>query len=484
MRKTLLSTVASLAIILPIHAHAAEIDQAGADQIREKLTYYLPKDIADTGFIKVTPAANRYELSVDLMPLLKDVKPEVFTINGLRPFIHYLTPQDDGMWKVEVNDRFDVNGSFTAEGKKQDFTYKIERMVFDGLFDPSITYFTTGTYSLDQIGFTATGGDADVALTADQMAADMKGDKVAEGIIDLSSTMSMTNIKETITEKTGNVVDLSAESMSGTIEFKRLGVNAFRDLLVFGLDLVKSEVKQLDQAQADKLKTLIRANMPLTDKFDEQLKFNGVKVAAQGMDVSLESLTYGLGFTGLKKDASARFNMGLTKPVIPAGLLPPGTEGALPDAANFAVAVTNLDLEGVVNYMLDNADFTKPQPLTPAQSEELGRIVLPDGKVNIEFSDVYAKSAVYDVSLAGRMTVDPNNSSKPIMDVTIIARDLDKTVKYLQDNAQAVPQFGQASFMVLMMKGFGKVEADGSTVWNVKLDEAGKVMINGQEMKI
>ena len=38
MRRTLLSTVASLAIILPIHAHAAQIDQAGADQINEKLT--------------------------------------------------------------------------------------------------------------------------------------------------------------------------------------------------------------------------------------------------------------------------------------------------------------------------------------------------------------------------------------------------------------------------------------------------------------
>jgi hypothetical protein len=123
MRKTLLSTVASLAIILPIHAHAAQIDQAGADQIKEKLTYYLPKDIADSGFLKVTPGANRYELSVDLQPFLKDIKPEMFTINGLKPFVHYLTPQDDGMWKVEVNDHFDVNGSFTAEGKKQDFTY-------------------------------------------------------------------------------------------------------------------------------------------------------------------------------------------------------------------------------------------------------------------------------------------------------------------------------------------------------------------------
>lgn len=484
MRKLLLSTVASLAIVIPIHAHAAQVDQAGADQIRDKLTYYLPKDIADTGFLKVTPGANRYELSIDVQPFLKDIKPEVFTINGLRPFIHYLTPQDDGMWKVEVNDHFDVSGSFAPEGKKQDFTYKIESMVFDGLFDPSISYFTTGKYTMGKLALTTKGAEGNVSMTVDQMSADMKGDKVAEGVVDLSSTMAMTNLKETISETSGNLVDISAGSMSGTVEFKRLGVNALRDLLVFGLDLIKADVKQLDAMQAAKLKDLLRANMPLTDKFDEQLKFDDVKVSAQGMDLSLESFTYGLGFTGLKKDAAARFNMGLTKPVIPAGLLPPGTEGAVPDTANFAVAITNLDLEGVVTYMIDNADFTKPEPLTPAQSDELGKIVLPGGKMNIEFSDVYAKSAVYDLSLAGKMMVDPNDSDKPVVDVTITARDLDKTVKYLQDNAQKVPEFGQASFMVLMMKGFGKVEADGSTVWNVKLDETGKVMINGQEMKI
>lgn len=484
MRKTLLSTVASLAIILPIHAHAAQIDQAGADQIKEKLTYYLPKDIVDSGFLKVTPGANRYELSVDLQPFLKDIKPEMFTINGLKPFIHYLTPQDDGMWKVEVNDHFDVNGSFTAEGKKQDFTYKIDSIVFDGMFDPSITYFTTGKYAVDKLAFNSIGGDASIAMTIDQMGADMKGEKIAEGIVDLSGTMSMSNLRETVTEKAGSVFNISADSMTGSIEFKRLGVNAFRDLLVFGLDLVKAEAKQLDQAQADKLKTLIRANMPLTDKFDEQLEFKGVKVAAEGMDVSFESFTYGLGFTGLKKDASARFNMGLTKPVIPANLLPPGTEGAVPDSANFAVAISNLDLEGVMNYMLEHADFTKPEPLTPAQSDELGKIVLPDGKMHIDFTDVYAKSAVYDLSLAGQMQVNPNDSDKPIVDVVIKAKDLDKTIKYLQDNAQKVPEFGQASFMVLMMKGFGKADADGTTVWNVKLDETGKVTINGQEMKI
>jgi hypothetical protein len=482
MRKTLLSTVAAFAIITPFHAGAVQIDQAGADQIKEKLTYYLPRDIVDTGFLKVTPAANRYELSVDFAPFLKDVKKEMFTINGLKPFVQYLTPQDDGMWKVEANDNLDVSGSFTAEGKKQDFTYKIDRMVFDGMFDPSISYFTTGKYTLDKISMTSTGGGANFGMSVDSMSADILGNKVAEGIVDLSGTMSMTNLNETINEPSTSVV-LSADSMSGTIEAKRLGINAFRDLLVFGLELVKADVQKLDQGQADKLKTLIKANVPFTDKFDEQLKFDGVKVSAQGIDVSLESFTYGIGFTGLKKDASARFNMGLTKPVIPASLLPPGTEGAVPESANFAVAISNLDLEGVVNYMVEHADFTKPEPLTPEQSAELGKIVLPTGKMNIEFSDVFAKSAVYDVALSGNMQVNPNNSDKPVVDVTITARDLDKTIKYLQDNASKVPQFGQASFMVLMMKGFGKVEG-AATVWNVKLDELGKVTINGQEMKI
>jgi hypothetical protein len=237
MRKALLSTVATLAIILPFQTQAAQIDQAGADQIKEKLTYYLPKDIVDTGFLKVTPAANRYELSVDLLPLLKDVKKEVFTINGLKPFVHYLTPQDGGMWKVEVNDNFDVSGSVTAEGKKQDFTYKIEKMMFDGIFDPSISYFTTGKYTIDKVKMTMTGGEANIDMSMDTMSADMKGDKVADGIVDLSGTMAMSNLTETIVDKTSNVV-ISANSMTGTIEAKRLGINALRDLLVFGLDLV------------------------------------------------------------------------------------------------------------------------------------------------------------------------------------------------------------------------------------------------------
>jgi hypothetical protein len=136
----------------------------------------------------------------------------------------------------------------------------------------------------------------------------------------------------------------------------------------------------------------------------------------------------------------------------------------------------------MISYILEHADFTKARPLTPEQADELDKIVLPDGRMHIEFANVAAKSDIYDVSLTGTMLVNPSNSDKPDADITITARDLDKTVNYLQANAGKVPQFGQASFMLLMMKGFGKQQADGSMTWNVKVDQTGKVLVNGREM--
>jgi len=35
-----------------------------------------------------------------------------------------------------------------------------------------------------------------------------------------------------------------------------------------------------------------------------------------------------------------------------------------------------------------------------------------------------------------------------------------------------------------MVKGFAKTEADGRQMWNVVVDEGGKMKINGQELAI
>lgn len=482
MRAALYSTVAILVAFSPLQARAADISEAGAKAIAEKLTYYLPKSIVDTGFLKVTPGTQRYELSIDIAPFLKDLKPQEFSISGLKPFVQYLTPQDDGTWKIEANDSLNVSGFFTAEGKKSNFTYMIDKLVYDGIFDPDLSFTRSANASFEKMMVTTDSGPAKVNFGIDSYSSDTRAENVTGGVADVVSNMRARGFTETISDPTTGLVTISAASMDGRAQIDKLGITALRDLVVFGLDKIKSEAKTLTPDEDAKLKALLKANMPFAENVLEDFHFRDVKVSAEGMEIGLADVGYKFDFNGIKADTRVGFEFSVADPTIPAGLLPPGTEAAVPKFASLGVAITGLNVEGVVSYMLEHADFTKSDPLTPEQSSELNNIVLPDGKMHIAFTNVAAKSDVYDISLTGTMMVNPDNSDKPEADITITARDLDKTVNYLQDNTSKVPQFGQASFMLLMMKGFGKQQPDGAMIWNVKLDQAGKVMINGREM--
>ena len=482
MRAALYSTVAILLAFSPLQAKAAEISEAGAQQIKERLTYYLPQNIVDTGFLKVTPGTQRYELSIDALPFLKDLKPQEFSITGLKPFVQYLTPQDDGTWKIEANDNINLSGFFTAEGKKSNFTYMIEKFAYDGIFDPALTFTRTANVNVEKMKMSTEGGPARLDFGIDSYTSDMRAENIDGGVADVVSNMSGRGFTETINDPTTGMVTISAASMDGRWQADKLGITAIRDLVVFGLDKVKSGDKTLKPEEDAKLKALIKANVPFVENLIEDIHFRDVKIAAQGMEISLADIGYKIDFNGIKPDTRAGFEISIMDPKIPAGLLPPGMDAALPKSASMGVAITGLNVEGVVSYMLEHADFTKSEPLTPQQSDEIGKIILPDGKMHIRFTNVAAKSDVYDLSLSGTMMVNPDNSDKPEADITITARDIDKTANFLQDNSKTVPEFGQAAFMVLMMKGFGKQEADGSMTWNVKVDQTGKVLINGREM--
>jgi hypothetical protein len=483
MRAALYSTVAIVVAVAPLQAKAAApVTEAGARQIAEKLTYYLPKSIVDTGFLKVTAGTQRYELSVDIAPLLKNLKPGEFSISGLKPFVQYLTPQDDGTWKVEANDSFDVSGFFTAEGKKSDFTYVIDKFAFDGIFDPELAFARTANASLEKMRFSSRSGPSNVDLGIDSFKSDTRAENVANGVADMVSNFSAKGLSEVISDPNAGPVTITAGSLDGRAQIDKLGIAALRDLVVFALDKIKADGKTLTTDEDARLKALIKANVPFTENLAEDFHFRDVKVQAQGMQLGLSDVGYKLDFNGIKADTRVGFEFSVADPTIPAGLLPPGAEGAVPKSASVGVAVTGLNVEGMISYILEHADFTKTPPLTPEQSKEIDGIILPDGRMHLEFTNVAAKSDIYDVSLTGTMMVNPDDSEKPEADITITARDLDKTVNYLQANADKVPQFGQASFMLLMMKGFGKQEADGTMTWNVKVDRTGKVLVNGREM--
>ncbi|MCV3764822.1 hypothetical protein [Rhizobium sp. TRM95796] len=485
MRKALFAATAVALVLSPVASRAAEINEAGAQKLLDSLTYYLPKNVNDSGFLRVTPGSQRYELRMDFSALLKDVDPKTFAIEGLKPISYFLTPQDDGMWKAELSDRLDVSGSFTADGRPSTFVYKIEKMTGDALYDPAVSFFRTSNSAYENVAITTQTGAEMVDIAVAKASQDMRLENVTDGRGDLVSNFGLSGLSETINSPgQAGQVRIDAASMDGRVQLDKAGLAPLRDLVVFVLDLIKSGQQNLTAEQNTRLKALIRANVPLVDNLVEDIHIRDVKVNASNMNFSAADIGYKLAFNGLKPDSRFEFEVSATDPTAPAGLLPPGTEGALPKSLSFGMAMRSLNLEGMMTYLADHADFTKDQPLTPQQSEELGKIVLPDGKMNFEFTNVAAKSDVYDIALTGTMQVDQAQSDKPNMNVDIVARDFDKTVKFLQDNAATVPEFGQGAFMALMMKGFGREQPDGSILWNVKMGADGEVFINGQAMKM
>lgn len=475
--KSRLALLLSAATMLAGPAFATDINQDTANSIQQSLTKYLPKEAVDTGFIKVTPGSERYELAVDLQALIDHYKPKEFTIAGLKPFIHFLTPRQDGLWDIEANQTLDVTGTLGEGTSKVDFGYKIDSMMFKGAFDPAITYLSDGTMSALGGRLTTKTGNETSEAQFGEMSQVVKTTRLTDTHADLAATGTIASWKQTMSSAETGPFSFTADSVDFKVDMKNFGIVPLRDLIVFALDHMAAD--KLDAESAAKLKEILKANIPLTDNLGETITVNKMSVEAQGMVATVDKLAYTIDFGGIKRDSHVGFGVTVEKPNGPAALMM-GLEKALPDVASFNVRLTDLNLGDAANYFLEHADLTAAEPLTPTENDEIGKIVVPDGKLHVSFDDTYAKSSVYDVSLSGTMLVDAGESNKASADVTIKANNLDATIKFLQDNAGTMPELGQAAFGAQMMKGFAKQEADGAFVWHIEVDEAGQVKINGQ----
>lgn len=459
---------------------AAEISYEGAQRIEENLTSYLPEKYINSGLIKVRPGTADYELVFDAAVLLKDVNASELTISGLKPFLSLIRPLEDGTWNVSQSDNLDIKGQFTAQGEKTDFTYKIDGFKVDGIYDPEVLYFTSAQMSAGAIALTSKSPLQSLDAQFGKMTSVIDSNRAAGNTIDIRSKTALEAFTETIVDQAKTKVDIAADHLAVDVSLNGLSYKPLQDMILFVMDKVKTD--KLAAADQARLKDLGRANLPMFGSLLESIDVTNLKVASPTGTFGAESLRYTLQSNGLKDGAKAGFGVTVEKPSIPPGLVPEAFNAALPDTVAFNISLDNLNLESGIRYFIDNADFNAEKPLTDAQSAEAGRIFLPGGAMTIRYDDVYARSSVYDVSLSGTTTVYPAQPQRQNTEVTIYARDFDKTVSYLQSNAQAVPQFGQAAFVLLMAKGFAKETPDGRQMWTITVDETKKVQINGQDL--
>lgn len=480
MRRQILMASAACALVFSSPALAQQVSPSEAESIQQKLTRYLPQEMVDAGLVTVKAASSFYELRFNPTVLLDKAKTGAVKVEGLKPMTAYLRPMPEGTYRVEANDSFDIKGTVDAAPGKNSFTYLIDSMKLEGIYDPEILYFTSADWTARKLAFSTTSPQESVTASFGETAMRVAAEKRREGTLDVTSTGVMKAFAETITGGPSGRVDVGADTIDIDVSMDGARYKVMQDLVFFVLDNMHKD--RLEAADAARLKEMLRASLPVFDNLTETIKASNVTVGTDKGNFGADTVTYNIDMNGIAHSTRVGFGFGVEKPKTPAGVLPAAFVEAVPDRATFKAAVTNLDLAGAVNYLVDHADFTKPEPLTEEQNKELGKIVLPDGSMTVEFEDVSAVSPIYDVHLSGRMLVYPEQKDRHSADVTITMREFDKTVAYLQKNAATVPQFGQAAFGLLMMKGLARDAGGGTQAWDLKVGEDGKVLINGQPL--
>ncbi|QRI65697.1 hypothetical protein JQ506_12310 [Shinella sp. PSBB067] len=480
MRRQILMASAALALVSASPVLAQEVSPSEAESIQQRLTRYLPQDMIDAGLITVKAATSFYELRFDPKVLLDKARSGVVKLEGLKPMTASLRPSADGTYRIESNDSFDIKGDIDLPEGRNSFSYVIDSMKLDGIYDPEILYFTSADWTARKLSFSSTSPKDSVTASFGDMAMHVSAEKKDANTLDISSTGVMNAFAETITSAQSGRVEIGADKLDIDVSMAGARYKVMQDLVFLVLDNMHKQ--RLEAPEAARLKDLLRTALPVFDDLKETIRASNVTVGTDEGTFGAQAVNYNVGMNGIARSTRLGFGFGIEKPVPPAGLLPPAYAGLLPEQATFNLAVADLDLAGAVTYLVDHADFTKPKPLTDEESKEIGRIVLPGGAMTLEFEDVSAVSPVYDVHLTGKMTVYPDDKDRHSADVTITMRDFDKTVTYLQKNAAAVPEFGQASFGLLMMKGLARDAGNGAQAWDLTVGEDGKVLINGRPL--
>ncbi|ANL28973.1 hypothetical protein AMC90_CH03187 [Rhizobium phaseoli] len=481
MRLKLVTATSLLALCLFTTAEAVEINQDGANAVRDALTKLLPDDLAKTDFITVNPAGGRYQIMYDLAKLLTKVDPTTFTINGLTPFSTFATPLDNGLWNIEGNDSFNVSGHFKdPDQKTTNFTYSIASIVHSGVFDPAISYLRSGTFAVKDVKVASKSETDEVHATIASMDQKLSSTDTAggNGRIDFVGSASMTGFVEQVSSVQMPPIDLRAGSINVDAKVNGLPAKQIREMVFFLLDHL--EDKELSAENTDSIKAIVKDAFPLLTLFSETIGVNDLSVTNELGKGGAKAFGYTVAIEGPSDAMRFGFGMNAQEIRLDTPLMPANYSTFMPTSFDLQLAVPNLDFASFGDALMA-MDFKDKAP--KASGEEMGKKLFRDGRLAVEFPRISAKSGVYDVDMTGRIEGRVDTEKDYSMEATILARDLDKTISAVQELAKTDPDLNQVSFGIMMAKGFAKTDADGRSRWDISVSRDGSVAVNGQQIK-
>lgn len=479
MKSTLRILLLSAAVALPSLAAADSVNETNAKAIEARLLSLMAKDLADTGALSVRAASDRYEVLFDLRKALeKNIMP--WTLKDANSILHSLRSVGEGLWEYSGQGEIRYASDVAAANRSGSVTLNIGSFENKGTFDESLRFIRSGELKLGDLMYSSRAAQDSLRIAVKDYSLKLGVAEEKPGLGNISMDAAAHDISETFGTFPNPETKLLGKALTGRYHFEGVDFQGIARIAEFWNGSAKGKkLDTLSDAERAALSAIVAEHAPFIKRLGENTSVAGVSVMSANTAVKIENFSYQWAVKDIGGDATVALGAKATNITVDTQALPPVLKKALPREIGIGLRYSGFKLSAMWEALAD----PKLAREALAANDFYTKRILPDGRIIANFDNTYVRSDYYDFALSGDMQVPLKNPGKPEKaDLKLVARDFDKTIKFLQDLAKEDPRLSQASFTAMVMKGFGKIQADGSVLWHLEGDANGTMKVNGQPL--
>jgi hypothetical protein len=142
---------------------AAQISEKGAKALADELAVYLGRGAIVDGILKVAPAGDAYEVTIDLQKAADGLKAPGAEVDlKVEPFRFKAAPAASGTWAVTSDSFPSISVRQKKPAGEETVDIAVPGYKFEGVYDPKLAAFTSGTLTSSGMNFISRSPEGDV----------------------------------------------------------------------------------------------------------------------------------------------------------------------------------------------------------------------------------------------------------------------------------------------------------------------------------
>ena len=461
---------------------AAQVDEAGADEIRRGVENYITQylvtgpesEVTLQGDVEVTAEGDHYAVTLPTF---------IFGLQGpqlvVDPILATLTPTADDLIDVTwtMPSRYEVGA-----GGQTMATMSIDAQTAEGTFAPAFETFTDLNFVLERIELRPTQEEG--AATVDTFSMVMDTEEVAPDRFDADFDVVLAGLDVDPGQQDG-VLSLDEIGLAGSISHLDM-----REYTMFGQQLNQlmsaadmENPRGPDPMVFGDIAALLRETPNLFSDMDLTYRLHGLNFGDGQEGAQLGSASAGMYVTGLDQPAGT---IGFHADMNELAIQPtPPFNNILPQEVRAEVMLVDLPNEQLLNLLIDFLEQTSemgPDMAGTMFMVGLQQAVMQSG-ASLEVPEIYVDLGVSEINFTG--TVSPTASSPlgVVADATLTVSNMAGLIGELQ----AMGPMGQdvvQGLTVLQTMGEVSQTGEGQSLhsYHFQATDAGQVLLNGNDM--